>query len=393
MPQINPELFHTREPNQLQTQFQAYLNTVQEKCREKWSTFNIEYCLVGLCLIAFSIFNLTMFITGSQQQTGDHHHLETLSAGLFKVATVLTILFFLTSIFIKSNLLLPALVFCLNSFLLVNIKSSLRNIDVSHLVRGEHLICMLILLIPFSNSFIVLENISVRFLLISLLIYEFLTRLRCSKNVTVICFIVKLLELALVILLLRLTGIFFVCREEALLLNCAPTIFSTQITKISFHENSPHSILTYSVFIVCNFSFMSFVVFTLLRPYLKRPFWKINSLITLKMCTLLTYWILQLTINVSRLEYHRELNQIALYLARIFYSCFVFSQFLIWKNPGDSCQKWSPNEAYLRLVTYLLVSFSLLASLLSAESVMSIWILVLVMFVYARHRSSWDCGN
>jgi len=35
---------------------EKYLNLIQEKCREKWSTFNTENCITGLILIFLSTF-------------------------------------------------------------------------------------------------------------------------------------------------------------------------------------------------------------------------------------------------------------------------------------------------------------------------------------------------
>ena len=52
-----------------------------------------------------------------------------------------------------------------------------------------------------------------------------------------------------------------------------------------------------------------------------------------------------------------------------------------------------PQDSYLSSVTYMLVNSGLLISILSGESALSIWILILILKIYAHHRVSWTNGK
>ncbi len=345
-------------------QLQNYLAQVQEKCREKWSTFNLNYCIAGLFLIAFSILNLALFLLGGQ--FNQQLTLQVLKpAGLFSAISMLIS---------PSQVLLPFIAACLNICLLHRLASNFRNFQLDSLLKPEYFFYTLVLFIPFSNSFIVQENVSLRFIVVSVFCYEFYKRLQLESHVTGRFFLSKCRDLAMLVTLIRITELFYVCREEALLLKCTQGIFSTQISK-----TSDYSILVYFAFSFLNLVVMSSVLFSLLRPYLTRSC--INFLILLKVLTLFAYWLVQIRISQSSAEQRFFFNQIGLYLARLFYTLFAVSQLFIWTF-DDRC--------YLKLVTYVLATFGMLASILSGESVASIWILVLVLTSYARHRSSWS---
>ncbi len=355
-------------------QLKTHLLQVQETCREKWSTFNVNYCLTGLFLISFSIMNLMLFLAGFRKNYS-LEYLQQTSVQILKPISFFSVIYLVTSIFISPGLVfVPLIVVCLNGCLFYILKSNLKNFRPDSLLKYDYIFYALILLIPFSNSYIVQENVSLRFIFISALLFEFYKRLQAESQITARFFFKKFGEIAALVAIIRITEIFYVCREEALLLNCTQNIFSTQISKMT-----DYSINIYFMFTFLNLLVMSSVLYNLLWAYLTKTW--INLLILFKVFTIFAYWLIQIKTNQSTADNRLFFNQLGLYLARLFYVLFTISQFFLWKFT-DKC--------YLKLFTYVLTTFGLLASILSGESVTSIWILIQVLILYARHRSSWN---
>lgn len=373
--------------------FQLYLKLIQDKCREKWSTFNITICLLGILLIVFSILNLFLFLIDYKKSSESQQNL--VSKLLKSIILIFGLLFLISKSNVDSNVSLAILWIVFNVFLCLNITWSNSRTVYKYqsiflgLFKGEHFLYLLVLLVPFSNSYIVLENISLRFILISMFLYELFTRLKQQAKVDRHFLIKKLIEIGSICVLIRFTSLFYTCREEALLLECTQNIFSTQITKVSFAGES--SFLIYLVFISFNFTAICSIILYLLRPYLNRlNFSKLNYLIALESLILLTYWILQLMINSFQISLTSQLNRVTINLPLVFYVCFILSILL---NCLTKDQYTKPQDSYLSSVTYLLVNFGLLISLVSGESALTIWILILILSIYAKHRSSWNQGK
>lgn len=373
--------------------FQLYLKLIQDRCREKWSTFNITICLLGILLMVFSILNLSLFLIDEKKSSESQQNL--VSKLLKSIIPIFGLLFLISNSNVDSNVSFAILWLFFNVFLFLNITwsnsstlSKYQSIFLD-LFKGEHFLYLLVLLVPFSNSYIVLENISLRFILISMFSYELFTRLKQQAKVDRPFLIRKLIEIGSICVLIRFTSLFYTCREEALLLECTQNIFSTQITKVSFANES--SFLVYLGFISFNFTAMCSIIFYLLRPYLNRlNFSKLNYLIALESLLLLTYWTLQLVINAFQISLTSQLNRAAINLPLVFYVCFILSILL---NCLSKDQYSKPQDSYLSSVTYLLVNFGLLISLVSGESALAIWILILILGIYANHRSSWKQGK
>ena len=380
---------------------QQYLKQIQDKCREKWSTFNINICVLGILLIVFSIVNLLIFLV---DDTKSSEYQKSLIYKLLKsIALMFCVILVLSKFNIDSNMSLPALWIMFNIYLFLNLISNAKTLVKcrffpSEIFKGEHLLYFLMLLIPFSNSYIVQENISLRFILISTLFYELFTRLRQQAKVEEPFLINRLLETGSICVLLRFTSLFYTCREEALLLDCKQNIFSTQITKISFgSEVSPDqstlnfSFVAYLAFISFNYLVICAIIYFLVRPYFnKKTFSSLNYLILFELFIFFCYWTLQLVNNAFQISHTSQLNQITIKLPLVFYVCFTLSLLKICMLNSKDIK---PQDSYLSSVTYMLVNSGLLISILSGESALSIWILILILKIYAHHRVSWTNGK
>ena len=108
----------------------------------------------------------------------------------------------------------------------------------------------------------------------------------------------------------------------------------------------------------------------------------------MQLLTLLIYWFLQLVINIYR-DKANHLSDLNFYLARLFYSIFVISQILIWCRTESAIEQAALGTFYLNTIVYLSISVGLLATILTAEASLSVWLLILVLILYSKYRSTW----
>ncbi len=341
---------------------EKYLNLIQEKCREKWSTFNTENCITGLILIFLSTFVVCILVTSLK--TNPDFKLNFLS--IFKRTFLFVLIsnlvsYIIIGIFVKSYYALVIL----NLVTIIEFKPTMPRLKY----RTQYFLYFLTLLIPFSNSFIIRENSTLRFILITVLCVEFISN---CKSTNKDLFLKKLFYLISLILLLRLMQLFYVCREEVLVNNCTENIyFVTQLSKISF-DDSNHDFQIYVLFMLSNFILITLIISYILKTNTIFKLDKIKILIYLQIIILFSYWTIQLFMNISKDSF----NRINIYLARLFYAIFIILQFLIWKKQDK--------------ITNFVVSLGLLLTLISGQSSLSIWFLILALDLYARFHGKFS---
>ena len=388
-----------------------YLNLIQEKCREKWSTFNLNYCLSGLALLFLSIISLLVFLG----VLNDNKVIDDLVLGKIIVSLVkdffFMFIFYLFLIF-TVNLKLTSSTWILSLFFNFNVifkfknqfyKTSILLKFLNNLLRKDYLIIFLSFLIPFSNSFVIRENNSLRFLLISYIFLDFYLKL-CIYKLSLLSILSKIKQLILILILVRFSFVFYVCREELLSLNCTQTMFSTPFSKLNLMENSiflnfsNNTTLYYSLFLIFNFiCFISIFRFVSNNLNLKSTLInaKIKQLFHLKICILFFYMIIQLKLNInsnlnsddSIRNVNDVLKIINLFLAKTIYILFLFVQTIIW-CPRDEPDTDKPIFLEKR-IKGLVLSFSLVLTMVMGESFLSIWIIIIIIYLYFSYTFSW----
>lgn len=354
------ETLFSNDYNQLELQkkIDNLLNKIQEKFREKWSTFNTIYCMLGLATLVLSILTL---ITKMTQLHGEDESSCSNNFELFKYWSfmlIITMAFnLICGINLFSNIWLGLLIFNL-TFLFRNLK---RSNLVEFLKNGflnifECQILIVVLLIPFSNSFIINENISLRFVLVTLLyVQSFFTKSTMPIFLTA---------------LVRTSSLFYVCREETASY-CNQTIFSTQLEKLT-----PYNFSNYLMFIIFNF----FLIFTLFVFLLKNNTTKIFSFINLlnffNFICLLIYNLIQLYLYEYSIlnQQWLHLKDFNIYIARLIYVCVALVIYL-------------SRSSKFRLFNSI-VAIGIFTSLISSQSLLSIWMLIFIMFFIPKYKPS-----
>jgi hypothetical protein len=364
-----------KQQREVFSKLENYLLLIQEKCRDKWSTFNIENCLVGLTLIFLSTMIICILSISHQG------HLKISYLSILKKTCLLALVLNVLSYFLLGFLLNFTYTLCALNIVIICELKPLQNFFLKLKFQTEYFVFFLSLLIPFSNSFIIRENISLKFLLISVLCIEFFSK---SKNLEKSIFLNKLFYFLLIILCIRLTQLFYVCREEVLINNCTESYFVVPLSKISFNVNQTHfylntflnrSILVYLTFILINFFLITSIVLYILKTNTKFNMNGVKNLFFLQIFILFSYWIIQLFVNISNDRF--GLSAMNFYLARFFYLIFIVIQIKIWSSK-ETCQD------YFGSTTYFVISLGLLATLLSGQSSLSIWILLFILNIYSK---------
>lgn len=312
----------------------SQLNKIQGKYREKWSTFNTQYCLWGLFALALSILSLL-----AQLGRVDHT-----SIGVFKDSILLLFSVPISGFILRFNFSISLLVY----LIIFNVKFLTQNFQIPKIFKlHEILIIIFINLIPFSNSFIINENVCLRFFLISLLFAESL----CKKSIKEV----------LLALLVRLTWVFYVCREEVASF-CTQTIFSIQLEKLT-----SYSYFTYFGFICFNFSLILAIYYYLAKTRLHKFLLKENLLSLMSLILLFAYFLIQLQSyeHPEKFEHYKNVN---LNVARLIHALTLTQLFITRLKSG-----------IFRLFNSMIV-FAIFMSLLNSQSLLSIWILVFILF-------------
>jgi hypothetical protein len=352
------------DDKKLQIQLINYLKLIQNKCRDKWSTFNIKFCLIGLISIFFSTISFILFTNSLKQRKSTIKYLAT---ELSAIALVFIIINLILCKLLQSNLIehLWIYVFLFNFYFFSKFKFSLRRFCefIHNTLRIDYFMLILIYLIPYSNSFIIGENNAIRFLLVSILFLDYYYKLKSTRNFDISCFT----KFVCMLFLLRISSKFYVCREEAK--DCQPTIFSTQLNKLEI--NSDH--FYYFLFIFLNFSLITFInIVLILKMNLKSLF--INFLYFVNISLLFVYKYMQFM--ESNDPNFKTFN---LSLARFIY-------FLIFLSLVKICIDKSIIK--FKKLCYFIISYSHLITLISSESFISIWFLISILFLYFNYQTN-----
>ena len=374
------------QKKEMATKLEQYLKLIQEKCREKWSTFNTENCILGLVLVLLSIV-VAIILTISLSNNDGELQLN-YSNVLYK--TVLTsFLGYLFSFFaLGIHLKVSYLLLVLNFVLIIELRP-LNKIGKFKLeFKLEYILFLLSLLIPFSNSFIITENITSRFILISVICVGFLSNCKpLSKSL----FLTRLSYLIVLIFLIRVSVVFFVCREENLVYNCTESYFATQLSKISF-DLSNNTVLSpfqiYIGFILFNFLLIILIILYILKSNTYYETNRVKYLFFFQLTILFSYWFIQLFNNISNDSLNS--SKVNFYLARLFYIIFILAQYMIWR---DEAANKDLSKFYLNKITNLIISLGLLITLISGQSSLSIWFLILALNIYSKHISTLSFGK
>lgn len=385
--ELTSEMFRKANETLRVEKYTKHLEMIQEKCREKWSTFNLKYCLIGLCLACLSILFFFCLLATST----DFKYLKE-SFALEQVRLLTRLVLFSFSLYLTFYVLFQfsfvhsVWIFSLffNSFYFYNRFKNCNRFETFFKLRlssirfDSILILLLVCIIPFSNSFIVSENNSLRFLCVSVLFINFLSLLKREKRFQSS----KLIMFVSILVLLRLSRLFQVCREESIVnLNCTQTVFSIPLNKLTFELNQSfeiqylftnESVRNHFLFLLGNFILITLIV----RFFAKLANRPLKLILYLKLLILFTYILLEFLIILSESANSNpvaaELKQTNLFLARLFYVLFVLSQFLIFLI----------KESYVSVLKLQMLSFSLLITLIS-DTLLSAWSLLLIVHFYS----------
>lgn len=334
---------------------QTQLGKIQGKFREKWSTFDTTNCLLGLFSLASSIFTLIIQLSRMNRLTNE--------SSLKNLRDVFLILCFLSipSLFLGltfSTIILTFLfIFNLKFFINnINLLSLLDYFRKNFLKFHEIIILVLVQLVPFSNSFIINEKICLRFFTVTLLFVE--------------AFGQKSLRPILLCVLVRLTWVFYVCREEVASF-CTQTIFSTQLEKLASFTYS-----NYLGYLAFNFTLALLILVYLVKTYSSDRFLTPSRETVLNLFNfgiLFIYNLNELGIYEKSLSNHSETTiafrkNLNLYLAKSIYIISIFGVFLTKRKSARN-----------QLVNSM-ISIGVLMSLITSQSFLSIWILLLILF-------------
>ena len=354
----------------------SYLNVIQEKCREKWSTFNINHCLIGIFLLILSIVSLLLILNIINSKKT--HSLDELTINLAKTSSLMLAIYFVLAFCLSLNAKFSIWILGLafNFYFILKHASQFAPISLKF-INKQSIILLLVYLIPFSNSFIIRENNSLRFLLMSVLAVDFYTKLNIYKP-SLSGIARKASYIVPILFLIRISHVFYICREEVLTLNCTQTIFSTQLSKLSYSAGF------YFIFLLSNFVCISFIVY---RVSKSNGFLKLTYIYYTQVVLLFVYFMVQLRLNLisnSELNQSEEwsiLKHFNLNLARFNYFLFLSAQLLIWSSA------FSRNSLKLN---NLITSLGLLMTQVAGESMLSVWLLILVINLYFEYLSSWS---
>ncbi|RNA38083.1 phosphatidylinositol class O [Brachionus plicatilis] len=291
-------------------ELKSILVKIQDACRLKWSTFNLSFCLTGLVNLAFSILNLSLNK--------------------------------------DKNINLKFVI----SFLCVYLALSLLNHNYQNvwIYTIENFILSLAFVIPFSNSYIIRENNSLRFLLTTVLFHKIYL---CRKKKD------SIFRPLACLILIRVCHVFYVCREE-LLDSCSQSIFAQQISKSSF------STRVYFVFFIFNFMFISGVFFVI-----KTKNSTLNLFLSASLLILGTYNFLQILSKDSTVIKYPQLL-----LARLSLLLFTAQKIFAY----SSIKRISKTNRFF----FINLSVVMFASLVLGESLLSVWLLALVLHLTAN---------
>ena len=321
------------------------LQQIQDFYRQKWSNFNIIYCIIGIG--SFILTLLIMLALIFYMKSYDKYHLNfqvTFNAIKFNMVAILMFFFIIQAVGFNIEILSSSYIIAFIFYVyLFNMKIFIYIRNIS-LPSKNTVIYFLTLLIPFSNSFVIKENICLRFCLIAIIL------LSCGKLSTV----KEYVKLIFALILCRMSEIFYVCREE-IQDTCKRYSFSMSITKIVLEQTNHLIFYLILSIIVVNATYFIFLDNKVKSPAIKR-------LLRIQLILQIFYWLLQLK-NIKIAGFN-----LIIILPRIYYLLFLFQIILLF-------YKMKKFEAK----SFIAILFQLLVILLGENRCISICILILIM--------------
>lgn len=332
------------------------IQLIQDFYREKWSNFNIVYCSIGICsfILTFVIKLALMFYIQNYGKYYSEFQIR-FNTGVFNVITFTSLV--LVSLIVGFNIEILSSCCVILFILYVYVSNYKILIFLKHLtIPNRYLVVYFItLIIPFSNSFVIRENICLRYILIGVIL------LSCSKLQSVLDY----LKLVLVLIFCRLSEIFYICREE-IQDTCKRLSFSLPVTKIGDEEAQYVTFYVLLSIVVVNITYFSCV-----EKHVKRL--AIKYLLRFQLLIQIFYWIL-LLINFK--DFYFNLQQL---LPRIFYVFTLTELFLLFYK----------SQNVFDINAFFAILFQLIVLLVGENRCISVCILVFILNILTsiRHKN------
>lgn len=172
---------------------------------------------------------LIIFIIGNLLDKDQTKNIDILAKNFIKFNCLSILIGLFLYYFLELNIVSISLLHCSSFSVLFLVLSNdtyknIKRISIVQFDTTEFFVFFISILIPFSNSFIVLESVCLRFLLITLLLKWLISSLP-----TLIKYPSMMVYGLLVLILIRMSYIFYTCREENM--SCEQKIFSLSIEK------------------------------------------------------------------------------------------------------------------------------------------------------------------
>jgi hypothetical protein len=359
--------------------YAGYLQHIQAIFREKWSTFNITYCLLGILLLLISILIVGALEVESNKIISEEVKFEVAKSGIVSLTAYFAFFLIVPNFDYKQSIWIWSLLF--DTYIIFNsrwsqpekmVRMILSGLCACILKRRVYFIYFATFLIPFSNSYIIMENVSLRFLLQSVMAFTVYVHLqKKTLNTKAIIFLVT------AAVFVRKTDLFYTCREEAR--NCFTTPLAQPLSKSNI-------ISTYGtlVFVLINFAVFGTAFYFLLSRHLtlikttrdviclQKQRW-LNSIYCFQFILILCYWLAQIAETQLNPEWTSILKLVGLALSRSIY-ILIFVCFSIIQRGLIHTQR------SIALVNYIFC-VGIFLSVLAGESLLSIWVLIYLIII------------
>ena len=367
--QATGERFDNIAPNEAipsRTDMERYLASVQEHCRQKWSTFDVKQCLLGLLAVFLSIVSTFLFLSCF---TLSSEQLAQKCLEQIQLAAVCLALSVVVAVSFRLSLVSSSLVYLIGFnalFLIVHCYSVVSNRRRRLTLRFnqswfELAVFALVCLVPFSNSFVINEALGLRFLIVTVLLVDTAKsalrwRQECSR-LFALCFVVVLVRV--------IASAYHVCREEHGP-ECTQTLLTT--TRLGKLPSTHYSFASYASFIACNVVCIAAVCAFLARAHKCTTTAATRAVHALQVVMLGVYMTLDLVMSEDpALVKHVG----SLWIARVFYVLVLVGGWTLANRSGRAGRAIG-----------VLVSVGMLVSLVSDESMLAVWLLILALHLY-----------
>lgn len=238
---------------------------------------------------------------------------------------------------------------------------NLKNFSL-HRNNGLLVIYFVSLLIPFSNSFVINENNCLCYLLITIISLLVLNKKPTEGEVNRLSIYLNSL---LILVLCRLTSLFYICREETQF-SCKRTSFTMPLKKLLFDTYFDYIIKSTIYFLLSLISVL-FIYFKYFDAYL---IGKLKFLFRFQLILLGLYWFLQVHYNNNG-DDNTKNSMLNTYIPRVYY-LLTLSQLTLWLFKFNSGYKYNLN-------IFVMILFQLIVLLIGENRSISIVLLIFTL--------------